>query len=408
MRFDLFHSLARIDSLQPRLSDRQVFEMFFRQVKWGEALGFGTIWVAESHFSSEVQKLNPQGVIPHFHGEVGLNCDSLQLAQQVMARTKTLGFGTAILNIVGGNGGPIAAADRVRTLAWYNALQDEPRRLDIGVASGRFPYINQPFGIIPRSPEERVLWLQYQSLIFVEALEIFLRLLNGEALGSEALTRHRIDRGSFRDDRSYDAACRQLVGEAWDYQPRWNFAPLQLVPQLPEAEWRRFMTIVLGSADPYARDHALKFGDLDIFNLSFTPPEQINATHAAMRERYQAVGKIWHRSRMPRTVLIFIDETVARAEQRASACLDTYIEAMRGTVATPSKDLLMQRALIGDPKRIREQLAPDDPHGFHGDDRLMLWFEFNQADGLAIERQMRLFAEDVMPYYADSERTTTA
>lgn len=408
MRFDLFHSLARIDSLQPRLSDRQVFELFFRQVEFAEALGFGTLWVAESHFSSEVQKRNPGGVIPHFIGEVGLNCDSLQLAQQVMARTKRLGFGTAILNIVGGNGGPLATADRVRSLAWYNSLCDEPRRLDIGIASGRFSYINQPFGIAPRSIEEQVLWSQVQPLIFLEALEIFLRLLNGETLGSAAVARHGIDRQSFRDDASYESACQRLGRKAWDYQPRWEFAPLKLVPELPQEEWRRFMTIVLGSADPKARDHALKFGDLDIFNLSFTPPDQIEATHTAMYERYAAVGKTWHRSRMPRTVLIFIDERMARAEQYASDCFDTYIEAMRGTVATPSKETLMSRALIGDPQRICEQLSPGDPRGFHADDRLMLWFEFNQADGVAIERQMRLFAEHVMPYFADGIRTTNA
>lgn len=399
MRFDLFHSLARIDTVRPQLSDRQVFELFFRQVELGEALGFGTMWVAESHFSSETQKRNPAAVIPHFMGEVGLNCDSVQLAQQVLARTRRLGFGTAILNIVGGNGGPIAAADRIRMLSWYNALSDSPRRLDIGVASGRFPYINQPFGIAPRSPEEKALWPQYQQLIFVEALEIFLRLLSGDCLGSDAVSRHRIDRRFFRDDASYEAVCRELGGESWEYEPRWRFAPLKLVPELPVADWKRFMTIVLGSADPYARDHALRFGDLDLFNLSFTPPAQIDATHAVMRERYAEASKSWHRSRMPRTVLVFIDETNAAAERRASTCFDTYIEAMRGTVATPDKDVLMARALIGDPQRVKEQLAPDDPHAFHPDDRLMLWFEFNQADGAAIERQMRLFAEDVLPHY---------
>lgn len=402
MRFDIFHSLARIDTVKPQVSDHEVFRLFFRQVDLCETLGYGSMWVAESHFSSEVQKHNPGAVIPNFMGEVGLNCDSVQLAQQVFARTQHLGFGTAILNIVGGNGGPIAAADRIRTLAWYNALSDQPRRLDIGVASGRFPYINEPFGILPRSREEQILWPQYQRLIFVEALEIFLRLLNGECLGSEEVTKHRIDRRLFRDEAQFLAACHQLGTESWEYRPRWQFAPLKLVPELPRAEWQKFMTLVLGSADPYARDHALMFGDLDCFNLSFTPPAQIDATHAVMQERYAAAGKAWDRSRMPRTVLVFIDETSERAEQRASACFDTYIEAMRGTVATPSKAELMARALIGDPERVYRQLLPDDPRAFHADDRLMLWFEFNQADGAAIEAQMRLFAQEVLPHFAQA------
>lgn len=400
MRFDIFHSLARIDTVTPQLTDREVFQLFFRQVELAETLGYGSIWVAESHFSSEVQKRNPGGVIPNFIGEVGLNCDSMQLGQQVFARTQTLGFGTAILNIVGGNGGPIAAADRLRSLAWYNALNDRPRRLDIGIASGRFPYINEPFGITPRSREEQILWPQYQRLIFIEALEIVLRLLNGECLGSDHLSEHRIDRRLFRDDAQFADVCRQLGAESWAYRPRWQFAPLKLVPDLPREAWQNFMTIVLGSADPLARDHALKFGDLDCFNLSFTPPAQIDATHAVMQERYAAAGKTWDRSRMPRTVLVFIDQTCEKAEQRASACFDTYIEAMRGTVATPSKAELMARALIGDPERVRQQLSPQDARAFHAEDRLMLWFEFNQASGSAIEEQMRLFAQEVAPHFA--------
>jgi hypothetical protein len=103
---------------------------------------------------------------------------------------------------------------------------------------------------------------------------------------------------------------------------------------------------------------------------------------------------------MPRTVLVFIDDNPRVAEQRASRCFDTYIEAMRGTVATPDKTALMERALIGDSHMIREQLAPGHPKGFHGDDRLMLWFEFNQTDGAAVEHQMRLFADNVLPHFS--------
>ena len=73
---------------------------------------------------------------------------------------------------------------------------------------------------------------------------------------------------------------------------------------------------------------------------------------------------------------------------------------MRGTAELPAKEFLMARALIGNPEEIRQQLSPNDPHGFHKDDRLMLWFEFNQADGEAIKQQMRLFSEKVMSHVA--------
>jgi alkanesulfonate monooxygenase SsuD/methylene tetrahydromethanopterin reductase-like flavin-dependent oxidoreductase (luciferase family) len=378
MKFDVFHSIGRIDSVSPRLGDAAVFRQFFRQLGAAEALGFGTMWVAESHFSSEVQKHNPEPVIPNYHGEVGLNADSMQLAQVILERTQRIGFGTAIFNIVGGNGGPLAAADRVRSLAWLNHLRDTPRRLDIGIASGRFPYINRPFGIVPRDAAEREHWREVQRYVFAEALEIFLRLTAGDTLGSADVELYK--------------------GKDLPFGPRWQFERLKLVPEMPSdaAGAPRF---VLGSADPLARDHAMRFADLDIFNLSFTPPDAINKTHAEMTKLCAAVGRTWHRARMPRTVLVFIDKDAKKARARADAAFDTYIEAMRGTAQVPDKQLLMDRALIGDSAMVRAQLAADDPHGFHADDRLMLWFEFNQTDGDAILAQMRQFGDDVMPHY---------
>lgn len=402
MRFDVFHSLGRIDSVSPRLTDRRSFELFFEQAIAAENLGFGTVWAAESHFSSEVQKAHAEPVIPHYDGEVGLNADSMQLAHALFARTQRIGFGTAIMNIVGGNGGPIAAADRVRSLVWHNALLPVPRELAIGVAAGRFPYINKPFGIVPRDTIEVALWSQVQQLIFVEALEIFLRLQNGETFGSDDVTGLSIGRSLFRDDAAFGRACAavpELARAPLPYKARWQFEPLKLVPELDKLAAAQAPRFVLGSSDPVARDHGLKFADLDIFNLSFTPPDAIERTHTEMFARYAALGRLWGRARMPRTVLIFIDKNPDAARARASQCFDTYIEAMRGTAAFPPKDTLMQRALIGDAAMIKEQLGPQDPHGFNPQDRLMLWFEFNQTDGDAIVQQMRQFAEQVMPHF---------
>src|SRR5207302_11142441 len=92
-------------------SERVMFENFFEQVVLADRLGFGTAWVAESHLSTEIQKLNPGAVIPHFVGEIGLNTDILQLAHRVFARTQRIGVGSAIMNILC-NGGPVAAGAR--------------------------------------------------------------------------------------------------------------------------------------------------------------------------------------------------------------------------------------------------------------------------------------------------------
>jgi hypothetical protein len=283
-----------------------------------------------------------------------------------------------------------------------------PRELKIGVASGRFPYINKPFGIVPRTPVEKILWPQYQQLIFLEALEIFLRLSRGEVMSSGQVTQHRIGRGLFRDDRSWEAACLALMQQgaalegdgSWAYAARWDFEPLQLVPASDLASGDPWLRFVLGSHDPMARDLGWSLADLDLFNLSFTPPDAIDRVHQVMFDKARSTGRVWHRSRMPRTVLVFIDRDPRVARERASQCFDTYIEAMRGTVATPDKDFLLDRALIGDSAMIREALQPGHPKGFHPDDRLMLWFEFNQTDGDGVVRQMRQFAEEVMPHHA--------
>jgi hypothetical protein len=138
---------------------------------------------------------------------------------------------------------------------------------------------------------------------------------------------------------------------------------------------------------------------MDLFTLSFMSPEYINTLHAEMYAMNSPGRRPWHRKRLPRTVLVFMDTNPVKAHEKASRAFDVYIEAMRGTVGMPAKDVLMSRALIGDGQSIREQLSPDDPHGFHPDDRLMLWFEFNQPEHEAVCWEMRRFADEVMPHF---------
>ena len=398
MQFDLFHSIGRVDSIQPRLTDRDVLQNFLEQAQLADELDFQTLWVAESHFSSEVQKNHKDPVIPNYTGEVGLNTDSCQLAQMIFQKTNHIGFGTAIYNIVGGNGGPIGAADRIRSLAFLNSLQVKPRKLDIGVAQGRFPYINRPFGIIPRNEIEERLWPIYQRLIFLEALEIFLRLSLGETISSQDITSYQITADLFRDPQIGQKTLLGLSSESLHYQSRWSFDALKLIPNFIEQTLPAELNFVLGSTDPLARQLAMNLTDIDLFNLSFTPPDKINALHSELTQVCQSSNKIWHRQRLPRTVLVFIDPDQKSAEDLAHQAFDTYIQAMQGTIRLPPKETLMQRALIGNGENILKQLTPEDPHGFHANDRLMLWFEFSQADHQKICSRMRYFSEEVMAH----------
>ena len=390
MIFDLFHSVGDPLVNGSGLGAGRCFRQFLAQVQLAESLGMNTVWCAESHFSSETQKRGARPSIPNYAGEVGLNSDSFQLFHWIAAHTRRIGLGTAIHNIVGGSGGPIASADRVNTLRFINEeCWSSPRELRIGVASGRFPYQNTPFGLVPRDPVEELLWPHVQRIAFYEAIEIFLRLLAGEELSSEQLTKHEVSReralpllgsASYADVAALDLPYRP--------PPRWPFEALRLVPPGDSAHLR----VVLGSADEQALAIARRHAPVDLFNLSFTPPERIDALHAELG----AADPTWARHRLPRTVLVFADPSSSAAHARAQAALDVYIEAMRGTAQVPDKKVLLERALVGDAAELRQCLAPGARHGFHADDRLMLWFEFNQLDGAAIEAQMRYFFEEVV------------
>src|SRR5947207_13239604 len=215
-----------------------MFDNFFEQIELADRLGFGTAWVAESNLSTEVQKPNPGAVIPHFVGEIGLNTDILQLAHCIFARTERIGVGSAILNILC-NGGPVAHAERIKTFLALHGLDPAERRaLTIGFASGRFPFINIPYGIVPRNAVEDASWPVMKNKIFEEATEIFLRLLRGEILSSDMIATRFLRRSDFRSDADWQRVL-QAHGSAADeipIEPRWRFPNLKIVPQQPRME----------------------------------------------------------------------------------------------------------------------------------------------------------------------------
>src|ERR1043166_8628894 len=203
MELDIFFSICQTDVHGYVPSERVMFENFFEQIDLADRLGFGTAWIAESHLSTEVQKMNPGAVIPHFVGEIGLNTDILQLGHRIFARTKRIGIGSAIMNILC-NGGPIAHAERIKTfLALHGLDPNEQRLLTIGFASGRFPFINIPYGIVPRNAVEEAAWPVMKNKIFEEATDIFLRLLRGEILSDAMIAPRTLRREDFRTDADW-------------------------------------------------------------------------------------------------------------------------------------------------------------------------------------------------------------
>jgi alkanesulfonate monooxygenase SsuD/methylene tetrahydromethanopterin reductase-like flavin-dependent oxidoreductase (luciferase family) len=389
MELDIFFSISQTEVRGYMPSEREMFANFFEQVELADELGFGTAWVAESHLSTEVQKTNPGAVIPHFVGEIGLNTDILQLAHRIFARTKQIGVGSAIMNILC-NGGPIAAAERIKTfLALHGLDENERRLLTIGFASGRFPFINIPYGIVPRNPVEAAAWPVVKNKIFEEATEIFLRLLKGETLNEGMIAHRTLRRGDFRTDADWERVV-EAHGEPAEEIPleaRWHFPNLKIVPQESRMDLLR---LSIGSHDPATQLFANTILPVGVFNLSITPGDEIEKTNERMATGYHPDGGRWERRLMPRTVLVFINDDPAAAAEEAREALSNYWRALEGTLDEAKVRNATNNALVGDAAAIREQMKR-----FHPDDRLMLWFDFNNHDSQRVMKNMRDFVEQV-------------
>ncbi|HXH40262.1 MAG TPA: LLM class flavin-dependent oxidoreductase, partial [Thermoanaerobaculia bacterium] len=393
MDLDIFFSISQteVDGYIP--SERVMFENFFEQVILADRLGFGTAWVAESHLSTEVQKSNPGAVIPHFVGEIGLNTDILQLGHRIFARTRRIGVGSAIMNILC-NGGPIAAAERIKTFLALHGLDPEERRLfTVGFAAGRFPFINIPYGIVPRTPVEEAAWPVVKNKIFEEATEIFLRLLRGETLSSSMIANRSLQRKDFRSDSDWQRVVDvfgQDFGEI-PLAPRWVFPNLKIVPQEPRMD---LLQLSIGSHDAATQVFANTILPVGVFNLSITPGDEIRKTNERMATAYHPAGGGWQRRLMPRTVLVFInDSDPSRAPEEARAALTNYWRALEGTLDEEKVRSATNNALIGSAEMIVKQVA----ERFHHDDRLMLWFDFNNHDSKRVMKNMDDFMTKVAP-----------
>jgi alkanesulfonate monooxygenase SsuD/methylene tetrahydromethanopterin reductase-like flavin-dependent oxidoreductase (luciferase family) len=408
MEFDIFFSISQTPVAGVTPSEAEMFRNFFDQVEAADQLGFGVAWVAESHLSTEIQKRNRRPVVPHWQGEVGLNVDLPQLAQKVFARTQRIEVGSAVMNIVC-NGGPIAAAERVAACcALHGYDPSEQRRLHIGFSAGRFEFMNRAYGVDARDAVEAAAWPALKGKVFREAATIFLRLLRGDVLSSADSVPTSLSRSDFRSDEDWlavQAAWTQLHGGTAPEQiaiaPRWEFEELKIVP----SDWRRELCVpIVGSHDPALQEELNQILPVQVFNLSITKPEIIEATHQRMTQAYHATGGPWKRAYMPRTVFVFLnDEAGLTATQQseaahaeAKAALGEYWKALEGTIDPHKVNGAANNALIGNADEIAAQIR----ERFHPEDRLMLWFDFFNHDSPRVMRNMRGFMEKVAPQVA--------
>lgn len=391
MKFDVFFSICQteVDGYLP--SEKVMFENFFDQVRLADQLGYGCAWVAETHLSCEIQKTGAQAVIPHFRGEIGLNTDILQLAHVIFGQTKNIEVGSAIRNILC-NGGPIAHAEALRTYLTLRGLSSDSRRLNLGFASGRFEFSNRPYGIRPRNSVEQAAWPVVKGKILLEATEIFLRLLKGEKISRQDVADQILRPEDFRKPEEWEAVVRAHGSAVHEIalKPFWDFEKIGVIPFDAPLD---LVNLTIGTHDPQAQLLANTILPVGVFNLSITPPEVIEQTHHRMKQNYHPSGGPWRREFMPRTAMVFLESTTERAKQAAERAWATYWKAMEGTLDQRKVDQAVGNTLAGDWQDLAAQIKAK----YHPEDRLMLWFDFNNHDNESIKRSMTEFIEKVVP-----------
>ncbi|MCB0407274.1 MAG: LLM class flavin-dependent oxidoreductase [Bdellovibrionales bacterium] len=392
MKYDIFLSICqlRVDGYKP--DEKTMFQNFFDQVVLADELDFGTAWVAETHLSTMVQKENKKPVVPHFDGEIGLNTDILQLAHQVFARTEKIQLGSAIRNILC-NGGPIAHAEAIRYFLSLHGLNaQEKRKINIGFASGRFEFSNRPYGVVPRDAVEETAWPVVKGKILWQATEIFLRLLKGEQFSSEEIQPMSLSASDFRSSEEWQSVLK-VYGKDVETIPLKNFYEFEKVGVIPFEAPLDLLELTIGTHDEKIQEMANSILPVGVFNLSITPPAVIEATHERMKKQFHPSGGVWQRWMMPRTAMIFLDRDSEKAQKIAKSAWRNYWSAMEGTIDNEKVERAVHNALVGNPEEIAGQIKEK----YHPEDRLMLWFDFNNHDNEMVKGSMRMFMEEVRP-----------
>ena len=405
MEYDIFFSISQTpdhNGFTP--SESEMFSNYYAQLDAADRLGFGVAWIAQAHLSTQTQQENSKPVVPHWQGEVGLCTDFCQLAMESFRRTERIDVGSAVVSILA-SGGPIAQAERVANTVQFLSHMDSKRKLHVGFSAGRFEFMARPYGIVPRNPIEEAAWPALRGQIFMEASEIFLRLLRGDTIHSDDIRETKLSRDNFRSDEDWEKvqlAVEETSGESTvesiEIERRYNFEEISIVPK----KWPRSqLELVAGTHDPKAQEFVNKFMPVKVFNLSITSPEVIDSTHKRMSEMFHSDGGEWERRDMPRTTFVFLnaeeglspEEQSLAAHEEARLALGEYWKALEGTLDPSKVEKAADNALIGNASEVAAQVK----ERFHPEDRLMCWFDFFNHDSDRVIRNMEAWWSEVVP-----------
>jgi alkanesulfonate monooxygenase SsuD/methylene tetrahydromethanopterin reductase-like flavin-dependent oxidoreductase (luciferase family) len=94
--------------------------------------------------------------------------------------------------------------------------------------------------------------------------------------------------------------------------------------------------------------------------------------------------------------MVFLDVDGDAARARARSAMGEYWKALEGTLDLAKVERATENALVGTPEEVAEQAATR----FHPEERLMLWFDFQDHDCARVIRGMTSFQEEVAPALA--------
>ena len=400
MEYDIFFSISQTpDHNGFKPSESEMFTNYYSQLEAADRLGFGVAWLAQAHLSTNTQQQNSKPVVPHWKGEVGLCTDFCQLAMESFRKTNRIDVGSAVVSILA-SGGPIAQAERIANTVQFLSHMDSTRKLHVGFSAGRFEFMARPYGIVPRDAIEEAAWPALRGQIFMEASEIFLRLLRGDTIHSDEIRKTVLSRDNFRSDEDWKAVQDASGGtpNEINISKRYEFEEISIVPK----DWPRTqLELVAGTHDPTAQNFVNQFMPVKVFNLSITSPEIIDSTHERMSKLFHPDGGIWQRRDMPRTTFVFLnaedglsaEEQSEAAHEEARNALGEYWKALEGTLDPAKVEKAADNALIGNAAEIAEQMK----ERFHPEDRLMCWFDFFNHDNDRVIRNMEAWWSKVVP-----------
>ncbi|MBD42801.1 MAG: luciferase [Euryarchaeota archaeon] len=381
-----------------------MFANYFQQLKHADSLGFEVGWIAQAHLSTETQKMNSSPVVPHWQGEVGLCTDFPQLAMESFRQTENIDIGSAVVSILA-SGGPIAQAERIANTVQFLSMLDEKRKLHVGFSAGRFEFMARPYGITPRNPWEKAAWKVLRGQIFMEASEIFLRLLRGDIISSQDVRKTILNRDNFRSDEDWAAVQAAYLANSGDEQAneimipnRYQFEEISIIPKT----WNRDqLQLIAGTHDAKTQEFVNSFLPVKVFNLSITSPTIIDSTHERMATCFHETGGKWQRSYMPRTSFVFLndedglteEEQSDAAKHEAESALQAYWNALEGTIDPEKVSKAANNALIGNVAEVAQQIV----ERFHPEDTIMAWFDFFNHDSNRVCRNMSAYMAKVVP-----------